>query len=70
MKELEPKAENVGTLMILKVGVDQLLYLLNHHIRTGHIPGDAKVTIHVPGGGDYSDTDIDLPEIQIRWIER
>jgi hypothetical protein len=35
------------------------------------IPEDATITVHVPGGGDWSDMNLDLEEIpiQVSWVE-
>lgn len=36
-----------------------------------HIPIDATLSVHVPGGGDWSNTDLELDErdrpLEIRW---
>jgi hypothetical protein len=33
------------------------------------IPKGAKIFIQVPGGGDYSNMDLDIEEIIVTWIE-
>lgn len=37
------------------------------------IPHDAEVSVYVPGGGDWSHTDLDICEdtpVKITWVER
>lgn len=37
------------------------------------VPDDAAVTVRVPGGGDYSNTDLDIDQdtdIKITWQEK
>lgn len=59
---------HVETTYTLKVGSTALRELLIH---AGHkVPENAKVTIWIPGGGDYSNCSLDVTDqnqLDIQW---
>jgi hypothetical protein len=58
--------------MVMEVPKDLILRLINEELarrRQPELPHNVSVTIHVPGGGDYSNEDIDLDKITFRWMK-
>lgn len=72
---LNPKVERTpATPMILQLDKSKLLWLLRHagvSIPTSSpVDLDIKVSVRVPGGGDWSNTDLDIEgdvTIDVRW---
>jgi hypothetical protein len=67
--DLTPKPQHVEIPMVLSVDKSKLLWLLRHAGVSLPEDRDIEVTVKVPGGGDYSGEDIDLPVINLRWKE-
>ena len=71
------KPEKHSIPMILEVSKSLLLETINRERQRTHqdpIPvNHCEVTVRVPGGGDWSNTDLDLNDqeqvIQVRWKE-
>lgn len=54
----------------LKVGKAGLLAMVNHHLGSfDQIPDNAEVFVTVPGGGDWSNTNLDIDDhsVEIVW---
>lgn len=72
----QPAKTSGGIPMILDLSRDMVIQAVNS-IRLNEglmpIPKNAEVGVHVPGGGDYSNCDIDVgtaeSPISIRWRE-
>jgi hypothetical protein len=32
-----------------------------------NIPDNASITVHVPGGGDWSSTDLEVEKLDVEW---
>lgn len=70
-----PKPEHkVPQPMIMQLSPSQLLLAINRFLESENIetiPESATVSVRVPGGGDYSNTDLELDEgeigLDIRW---
>lgn len=69
---VKPVEVKVDTVTVSKASIEltgeQLLRILKDIGYT--IPDYATVTVHVPGGGDWSNTDLDIEEqtpIKIAW---
>lgn len=75
--EIKPIAlRTVSMITKLEVNVTarQLIRLLNNALCDDEqIPEDAQVSVLIPGGGDWSSTDLDVTEdrpIEIRWSKQ
>lgn len=75
MLELETKrTTEVTEDNILTLTGSELLGVVNHMLTAQgkpQVPPDAEVYVTIPGGGDYSNMDLDIDKdmpVKIRWI--
>jgi hypothetical protein len=67
--KLKPTSVTTTKEYALKLSYDNIRECLS---RLGYnVPSNASITVRVPGGGDWSNTDLDLQETQIdvRWTD-
>lgn len=67
------KTKETTTVRMLKTHEHEISGECLRHMLSGllgkPVPSDAKITVHVPGGGDYSHSDLDINEhpITVTW---
>lgn len=72
MKIIESKIARTSVMRKIELDRETLLQLLASHTDCGDIPSYATVYVRVPGGGDWSNMDLDINDaapVIITWIE-
>jgi hypothetical protein len=63
-QELEPEIVSTFTKRVIRARITEAQLR-----KVFDIPATAVITFHVPGGGDYSNMDLEVEELVVTWAE-
>lgn len=62
------KCEEMTTRYTIKWSGKQIINMIRKHSKVA-IPDNATVSFHVPRGGDWSDTEIEIDNENVAWVQ-